>query len=145
MVNTFLAYGNYENRGKARTRYMQEKLGSEGYVKAFLEKLEEVKKNEKLDLNLAVSGTEKAADGELQTENKRIVAQKQPGLYAVKYHPIGGAYCGCLRTSRIRSPCANFSLVSASSSEPNCAKDASSRNCASSTRIGAAIFFIALI
>lgn len=44
MVNTFLAYGNYENRGKARTRYMQEKLGSEGYVKAFLEKLEEVKK-----------------------------------------------------------------------------------------------------
>lgn len=90
MVNTFLAYGNYENRGKARTRYMQEKLGSEGYVKAFLEKLEEVKKNEKLDLNLAVSGTEKAADGELQTENKRIVAQKQPGLYAVKYHPIGG-------------------------------------------------------
>ena len=60
MVNTFLAYGNYENRGKARTRYMQEKLGSEGYVKAFLEKLEEVKKNEKLDLNLAVSGTEKA-------------------------------------------------------------------------------------
>ena len=63
MVNTFLAYGNYENRGKARTRYMQEKLGSEGYVKAFLEKLEEVKKNEKLDLNLAVSATEKAADG----------------------------------------------------------------------------------
>ena len=58
MVNTFLAYGNYENRGKARTRYMQEKLGSEGYVKAFLEKLEEVKKNEKLDLNLAVAGTE---------------------------------------------------------------------------------------
>ena len=90
MVNTFLAYGNYENRGKARTRYMQEKLGSEGYVKAFLEKLEEVKKNEKLDLNLAVSGTEKVADGELQTENKRIVVQKQPGLYAVKYHPIGG-------------------------------------------------------
>ena len=34
MVNTFLAYGNYENRGKARTRYMQEKLGSEGYVKS---------------------------------------------------------------------------------------------------------------
>ena len=71
MVNTFLANGNYENRGKARTRYMQEKLGSEGYVKAFLEKLEEVKKNEKLDLNLAVSGTEKAGDADLQTDNKR--------------------------------------------------------------------------
>ena len=81
MVNTFLTYGNYENRGKARTRYMQEKLGSEGYVKAFLEKLEEVKKTEKLDLNLTVFGVKKASDGELQTENKRIIAQKQPGLY----------------------------------------------------------------
>ena len=35
--------------------------------------------------------------------------------------------------------------VSASSSEPNCAKEASSRYCARSIRIGPAIFFIALI
>lgn len=42
MHQTFLTYGNYEQRGKARTRYMQEKLGEEGYVKAYREKLEEV-------------------------------------------------------------------------------------------------------
>ncbi len=33
---TFRAYGNYENRGKARTRYMQEALGgAENYAKAY--------------------------------------------------------------------------------------------------------------
>ena len=30
MVDTFVAYGDYENRGRARTRYMQDKLGAEG-------------------------------------------------------------------------------------------------------------------
>ena len=40
---TFRAYGNYENRGKARTRYMQEVCGGpEGYAKAYQEKLAEV-------------------------------------------------------------------------------------------------------
>ena len=40
---TFRTYGNYENRGKARTRYMQESLGSpEKYKEAFQEKLKEV-------------------------------------------------------------------------------------------------------
>ena len=40
---TFRAYGNYENRGKARTRYMQDSLGgAENYAKAFNEKLLEV-------------------------------------------------------------------------------------------------------
>ncbi|MFQ8842081.1 MAG: hypothetical protein ACLR8P_15365 [Clostridium fessum] len=39
---TFRAYGNYENRGKARTRYMQEALGgAENYRKAYQEKLRE--------------------------------------------------------------------------------------------------------
>lgn len=33
---TFRTYGNYENRGKARTRYMQEALGgAENYAKAY--------------------------------------------------------------------------------------------------------------
>ena len=40
---TFRAYGNYENRGKARTRYMQEALGGpDQYREAFLQKLKEV-------------------------------------------------------------------------------------------------------
>ena len=42
MWEVFLTYGNYENRAKARTRYMQQTLGEEGYVKAFQEKLDRV-------------------------------------------------------------------------------------------------------
>ena len=42
MRDTFIAYGNYEKRNKARTRYMQETLGEEGYVKAYQEKLKAV-------------------------------------------------------------------------------------------------------
>ena len=34
MRETFIAHGNYKQRGRARTRYMQETLGEEGYIKA---------------------------------------------------------------------------------------------------------------
>ena len=39
MVDTFCAHGNYENRAKARTRYMQETLGPDGLRRAFLQNL----------------------------------------------------------------------------------------------------------
>ena len=90
MRNTFIAYGNYEQRGKARTRYMQETLGEEGYIKAYQEKLEEVfASGENLDLNVSPQIIEKKGDG-TTAEGRRIISQKQDGLYAVKYHPIGG-------------------------------------------------------
>ncbi len=89
MVETFVAYGNYESRAKARTRYMQETLGVEGYKKAYLEKLETVKAGE--DLTLHVSGHSVAKAGNKSAiSGKRIIAQKQNGLYAAAYHPIGG-------------------------------------------------------
>lgn len=88
MVNTFMAYGDYENRGKARTRFMQDKLGVEGYKKAYLEKLDEVMKTENLDLEIQQTEVVKTGNGTI--EDKRVTAQKQPGLYAVEYHPAGG-------------------------------------------------------
>lgn len=89
---TFRAYGNYENRGKARTRYMVEALGGvENYVKAYQEKLAEVRASGE-DLTLRDVKEEpicKAGDGST-VEDPRAFAQKQPGLYAVCWHPIGG-------------------------------------------------------
>ena len=68
MHQMFLTYGNYENRAKARSRYMQQTLGgAEQYKAAFLEKLKEVKPG-----------------------RNRVYAQKQPGLYSVLCHPVGG-------------------------------------------------------
>ncbi len=87
---TFRAYGNYQNRGKARTRYMQEALGGpEEYRKAFLEKLEEVlASGEDLRVCVEPRPVEKKGSGELA--GSRVKRQKQPGLYTVAWHPIGG-------------------------------------------------------
>ena len=98
MHETFLAYGNYENRGRARTRYMQDTLGKEGYVKAFQEKLEAVMASgEDLDLHVEISPAAKSGDGSTAC-GSRILEQKQEGLYAVKYHPFGG----CLTAAQMR-------------------------------------------
>lgn len=88
---TFRAYGNYENRGKARTRYMQETLGgAENYKKAYLEKLNEViTSGEELTLSIAPTVITKTGDG-TTAAGPRILPQKQDGLYTVVWHPIGG-------------------------------------------------------
>lgn len=101
---TFRTYGNYENRGKARTRYMQEALGGpEKYAQAYTEKLEEVfASGEDLDISsedieaytLVISKKVKnARDGEQSekfADGFHVIEQKQEGLYAVVWHPIGG-------------------------------------------------------
>ena len=88
---TFRAYGNYENRGRARTRYMQDACGGpEGYARAYSEKLAEVlASGEDLDLTVAPRTVDKPGDG-TTVEDPRVVRQKQPGLHAVLWHPIGG-------------------------------------------------------
>ena len=89
MVNTFVTYGNYENRGRARTRFMQETLGTEGFVKAYQEKLAEVLEKEKLDIDVTPVTFDKAATKDV-FRDRRAIPQKQAGLYAVFYQPIGG-------------------------------------------------------
>lgn len=87
---TFRAYGNYENRAKARTRYMQESLGGpEAYRKAFEEKLEEALASPE-DLTLSPRAAAKEKQGEGALAGPRILPQKQPGLYTVIWHPLGG-------------------------------------------------------
>ncbi len=88
---TFRAYGNYENRAKARTRYMQEVLGGpENYVRAYNEKLAEVlASGENLDITRLEAPADLAGDGS-SISGPRVIAQKQPGRYAVVWHPLGG-------------------------------------------------------
>lgn len=88
---TFRAYGNYENRGKARTRYMVEAVGGEeNYRKAFQEKLDEVyASGEDLAISIAPQAITKTGDG-TTASGPRVLEQKQPGLYTVVWHPIGG-------------------------------------------------------
>lgn len=88
---TFLAYGNYESRVKARTRYMQDTLGGqEKYKEAYLEKLQQVfDSGEDLRISADRCIVSKQGDGN-KPAGRRIIEQKQNGLYAVEWHPIGG-------------------------------------------------------
>ncbi len=89
MVDTFCAHGNYENRAKARTRYMQDALGPDGLKEAFLKNVAARKAEGGLELkNLEAPADQGRKDGAIS--HPRAIPQKQAGLYAVKYHPIGG-------------------------------------------------------
>lgn len=88
MIDTFLAHGNYEQRAKSRTRYMQDSLGPDGYRAAYREKLSAALADETLKRSITAEPVTKKGDGSLS--HPRAIPQKQPGLYAVSYHPIGG-------------------------------------------------------
>lgn len=89
MVDTFVEHGNYENRGRARTRFLQETLGTEGFVQEYRKKLALVMENENLDTDIRPSVITKTGKGDA-LEDARAVKQKQEGLYAVFYQPVGG-------------------------------------------------------
>lgn len=88
MIRLFTTFGNYESRAKARTRYLQKTLGEDGIRKHFIEFLEEARKEETPWPIPWEDEFLKEADGTIA--GKRIIEQKQPGLYTVSYHPVGG-------------------------------------------------------
>ena len=90
MVDTFCQHGNYENRAKARTRFMQDTLGSEGLKEAFLKNVEALKAQGGLEIPRLEAPADIVRDEEAALAHPRAIPQKQAGLYAVKYHPIGG-------------------------------------------------------
>lgn len=98
MIDVFTKYGNYESRATSRTRYLQDTLGQEELKRIFVETLGENEKTEDLDLSLPLAETAVTKTGDdtdtalvsALEKNARVVLQKQKGLYAVSYKPIGG-------------------------------------------------------
>lgn len=87
MISVFTQFGNYESRAKARTRYLQDTLGTNGLKAEFTKALEErLKTSPKLEAKAAP--VTKTSSEEIS--GARVISQKQPGLYAVSYHPAGG-------------------------------------------------------
>ncbi|MCF0246034.1 MAG: nitrite/sulfite reductase [Ileibacterium sp.] len=93
MIETFKKYGNYDNRAKARTRYMVESLGGEdNFRKAYLEELEKVMAENDIDLtDVEEVVIDKQPSDTLLEESWFVLPQKQDGLYTVRWHPIGGS------------------------------------------------------
>ncbi|MTL38266.1 nitrite/sulfite reductase, partial [Turicibacter sanguinis] len=89
MVNLFKAEGDYENRNKARVRYIVERMGEEAFIEAYQKHLDEAKNKGGLELNITPQEIHKIGC-ECDVESKRLFAQKQEGLYSVYLHPIGG-------------------------------------------------------
>lgn len=90
MVETFLENGNYENRGRARTRYLQETLGVDGLKDVFHRHLDAAMASGDKDLEFTITQTSVTKTGNGSIEDARVTAQKQEGLYAVYYQPVGG-------------------------------------------------------
>ena len=89
MVDTFCQHGDYEHRMKARTRFLQQTLGQDGLKKAFGDNLAALKAKGGLDLT-RLEAPAAPDKGNKTLSHPRAIPQKQPGLYAVKYHPLGG-------------------------------------------------------
>lgn len=88
MVDTFMKHGNYENRSKARTRYMRDDLGDSGFLEAYGEALVPLLERGGLDIHPVPDTFPEKEPREVSGD--RIFKQKQPGLYYVAYHPVGG-------------------------------------------------------
>lgn len=89
MIDTFCAHGNYQNRARARTRYMQDTLGPDGLKEVFLTNLAALKAKGGLDISHPSAPASLEKGGGV-VDHPRAIPQKQDKLYAVKYHPIGG-------------------------------------------------------
>ncbi len=88
MVDTFVAHGNYTVRSKARTRYMQDTLGKEGYIQAFQENAHRALQAGGMEISPEIHPISKKGSGNIS--GKRVLPQKQEGLFTVAYHPLGG-------------------------------------------------------
>lgn len=89
MTELFINEGDYVNKGRARIRYIMERMGEEKFEKCYNSYLEKVKKTE----NLKISVESKVYDKQgikTFTKNTRLFSQKQNGLYSVYVHPTGG-------------------------------------------------------
>lgn len=90
MIQLFMTEGDYENRNKARVRYIVERLGEEATLKAYQKYVDELKAKGVLELTELIDTTIHKTAEPQPLEDKRVFAQKQSGLYSVYLQPVGG-------------------------------------------------------
>lgn len=98
MIEVFIKHGNYEVRAKARTRFMQDKLGIEGYIEEFQKVAKEVLSRGNLDIEkakieekaLKIVPLDEEIEDEILANDKFLIKQIQKGRYAYRLHPLAG-------------------------------------------------------
>lgn len=89
MVNLFIAEGDYQNKSKARLRFIPRKMGFEAFVAGYKEQLQEVIKTRKFEGITPVSESLDVWSNELEGY-PMVIAQKQRNSYTVVVHPLCG-------------------------------------------------------
>ena len=79
ITNLFINEGDYENRNKARIRYIVERLGKEKFIEVYKEHLKAVKNTEKLDLEVTLKEYTKQGN-EINTKHSRLYESKTKRL-----------------------------------------------------------------
>lgn len=88
ITNLFIAEGDYENKGKARIRYIPRRMGVEEFIKCYEGHLDNARK--KLNINgIEASITKDNNDNNIEDTNC-LISQKQSDLYTAVIHPISG-------------------------------------------------------
>ena len=89
MVHLFEDEGDYENSGKARVRYIAERMGEEAFTAAYEAYLKRAKEKGDLEVNVEIPQYLKKGI-EKDFNHMAIKPQKQKGLYSYYFHPVGG-------------------------------------------------------
>lgn len=88
-TNLFMAEGDYNNKAKARSRFIPKRLGVEEFLKTYNKHLEDAKKNNQFDGIKAVISRDNHQSPEL-IDNTCLIAQRQEGFFTVIIHPKNG-------------------------------------------------------
>ncbi len=89
MVKFYMQEGNYENRAKARTRYIAMRMGKEEVIEGYKACVEEIKRTKKLrELSATLVSKSDNLSGEECPDG--CIRQRQEGRYTVVIHPVGG-------------------------------------------------------
>lgn len=103
LIQVFIAEGNYENRAKARLRYIPKRMGIEAFFSCYREKLQEVKQTQTLQKVSVAHLQEKTYQKEtmIPTEQEKefLIEQKQEGYYTLELQP----FCGQLSLDAFQS------------------------------------------
>jgi ferredoxin-nitrite reductase len=85
----FISEGDYQNKNKARMRYIVDRMGAEEFINCYRKHLEKVKESGMQKLTVDKKEYTKAG-AKAEVKSSRLFEQKQDGLYSVYVHPVGG-------------------------------------------------------
>lgn len=94
MMNVFQKEGDYEHRGKARSRFIVKRMGVEDFLTCFNQHLAEVEKTQKFE-GIPAKNVEKEVWSPQLLPSNLVIPQRQKGLYTFVIHPL----CGQLSTT----------------------------------------------